>query len=286
MDEPKVDFVLNVFRRPESIASQIEAIRSQTFAPNEIFIWENGEARVPEHLADQVTVVRANRNLGVWSRFTLALNSKADFICMLDDDTIPGPKWIQNCLSSMSLEEGLYGTRGLIFDSKFSYSLNSDVGLHKPNNSIQRVDIVGHAWFFRRQWLGEYWSEYKNAFPEDLAGEDIHFSYALQKHLGLPTLVPPHPADDLEMWGSQPETAKSLGGSDVAISKGAKSMDKFERALRHYRSKGFRVLSELPGVTVPKRHNLFVYLVVGRNSSSLHRLAKVIRRFRKGTSNR
>ena len=30
----------------------------------------------------------------------------------------------------------------------------------------------------------------------------MHFSYVLQKHYGLKTYVPPHPADDVEMWGS------------------------------------------------------------------------------------
>ena len=30
----------------------------------------------------------------------------------------------------------------------------------------------------------------------------MHFSYMLQKYKNLPTFVPPHPKDDMEMWGS------------------------------------------------------------------------------------
>ena len=33
-------------------------------------------------------------------------------------------------------------------------------------------------------------------------GEDMHFSYMLQKYAGIKTFVPPHPISDKELWGS------------------------------------------------------------------------------------
>lgn len=281
MRDYTVDFVLNVFKRPEAFDVQLQAVLDQTIKPDKIFVWENGEFSIPDDLAEKVIRVRSNKNLGVWSRFALALNSKADFVCVLDDDTIPGKKWIENCLRSMTEIEGLYGARGLRFESKYSYSLYSEYGVHNPNCEIEKVDIVGHAWFFRREWLGTFWGEYGNAFDEELAGEDMHFSFSIQKLLDLPTLVPPHPLNQPEMWGSQAETAKKYGTSKVAISKGPKAMDKFERALRHYRSKGFRVIAESDDNVERGQRSTLTYLLVGRFSSSIHRASKALRKFKK-----
>jgi hypothetical protein len=60
---------------------------------------------------------------------------------------------------------------------------------------------VGHSWFFKKEWLSDYWRELPDP-KYDICGEDMHFSYMLQKYKNLPTFVPPHPKDDMEMWGS------------------------------------------------------------------------------------
>ena len=240
----KVTVVLNVFKRSGNFATQLEALRSQTVPPFEILVWENGEETVIDLCSREVTVARANRNLGVWSRFAFALNATGDYILILDDDTVPGRKWIENCLSAIKSHPGLLGTRGLRFSSKYSYAGYSEVGLYSPNRAVELVDIVGHAWFFKRETLGAFWAEYSNRFPGSLSGEDIHFSFAVQKVLGLNTFVPPHPPDDTEMWGSNPDLAKTFGTDSVAISMGKDSLEKFEKAFSHYISKGFRLMIE------------------------------------------
>lgn len=238
---PKVSIVLNVYKRAEHFEMQIESLLKQSITPFEILVWENGNERVPDKYRDKVTIARAETNFGVWARFAYALNAKGDYILVLDDDTVPGRRWIENCLNTMLLSPGLLGTRGLLFATRHSYAGYSEVGVYAPNTTIQRVDIVGHAWFFKREWLGVFWGEYANRFPEDLSGEDIHFSYALQKVMGLNTFVPPHPLDDQEFWGSKPSVARTLGTDGAAISSSSGALGKFERALRHYVSLGFQV---------------------------------------------
>lgn len=234
--------VLNVFKRSANFSMQVAALRAQTIPPIEILVWENGEDTVVNQCSEEMVVARANRNFGVWSRFAFALNASGDYILVLDDDTIPGKKWIENCLTTMKTHPGLLGTRGLRFSSKYSYAGYSEVGLHSPNQKIERADIVGHAWFFRRELLAAFWAEYANRFPGGLSGEDIHFSYAIQKVLGLNTFVPPHPTNDFEMWGSKPDLAKDLGSDKVAISAAKGSLEKFEKAYSHYVSLGFRIM--------------------------------------------
>lgn len=197
-----ITVILNGFKRPQFLKEQIEAVKNQTVKPTEIMLWQNNsEGFDLEDTKNLVTAV-SNQNLGVWARFAFALNAKTEYICIFDDDTIPGSKWFENCLETMKTHEGLLGTIGLIYNSPRGYHGNIRIGWDNPNINVTKVDIVGHAWFFKREWLSTFWRELP---PIGLitAGEDMHFSYTLQKYLGLGTYVPPHPPDDVEMWGSK-----------------------------------------------------------------------------------
>ena len=236
-------------------------------------VWENGEDKLPLHLMNGITVARSTKNFGVWARFAYALNSESEFICIFDDDTIPGSKWIENCLNTMQATPGLLGTRGIIFENGMSYSMHSDVGVHSPNENTEEVDIVGHSWFFKKIWLENFWSEYSNKFPNNLAGEDIHFSYVIQKHLGLPTLVPKHPKNQPEFWGSLPKFAKELGQDKNSISTDPKSLVKFEKALQHYRKLGFVTKSEKSNKN--SRYPTVIYWLIQKFPRTLHKIIKL-----------
>ena len=41
-------------------------------------------------------------------------------------------------------------------------------------------------------------------------GEDMFFSYVAQKH-GIDTFVPPHPENNIEMWGNDPKKDNKWG---------------------------------------------------------------------------
>lgn len=273
----EVSVVLNVFRRSRHFPAQLKAVREQSVSPREILVWENGEEGIPESLRQYVTVARASRNFGVWSRFAYALNATSEFICVIDDDTVPGKDWLKNCLSTFAQTPGLLGTRGLTFESANNYSINRESGVYAANEWTTQVDIVGHSWFFRREWLAAYWAEYATKFDNPLAGEDIHFSYAIQKHLSLPTLVPPHRISNPEEWGSDPRFAREIGEEAVAISKGAKAMQVFENALQHYRKLGFKTMmekegsQELPNSRYPK----LVYWFASKFPMLSHRLGAI-----------
>lgn len=239
----RIAAILNVYKRPESLQEQLEAVQSQTVKPSEIFIWQNGnEFDIPQNVYRHATVIRSSSNLGVWARFAFALNADAEYICVFDDDTIPGSMWFENCLSTMEKTPGLLGARGLRFKSPSSYRWHEEFGWNSPNEQTEIVDIVGHSWFFKREWLASFWQELGNSQKHPRAGEDIHFSYAIQKHLGLSTYVPPHPAGQEKLWGSTPQRAIELGGSDVAISGTLKSRKAFQENFNRYIEQGFRLV--------------------------------------------
>lgn len=240
-DDVEITVVLNVFKRANHLEKQLLAIENQTIKPKKIFVWKNGDfSEIQEHLKDRFTLVECSENLGVWARFALALNARTDYICLFDDDTIPGERWFENCINTIKTHDGLLGTVGLRFIRGNSYKSVEHYGWVNQNEETVEVDIVGHSWFFRREHLAYYWSEMP---PKDFlinAGEDIHFSYMLQK-FGIKTYVPPHPKNDLSLWGSLPESGTTIGTDDNAISKQSGANDKFNIVYNYYRKNGLEI---------------------------------------------
>jgi FkbM family methyltransferase len=211
----EITAVLNVYKRPHVLAEQVAAIRAQTVKPKAIFIWNNGnkEVDLSVYKADPLfRVFDSDRNFGVWSRFIAASMAPTEHICVFDDDTIPGPRWFENCATQMKRREALYGTIGVVFKYPNTYyDVEKRYGWDGPRDEAIPVDIVGHAWFFKRSWFKYYFAEEPQVHSRSRNGEDIHFSHMLQKYANIPTYVPPHPPACRDLWGSMPKTAFGYG---------------------------------------------------------------------------
>ena len=237
----KVSVIINCFKRPHSLKTQYDAILNQTIKPEEIFIWKNhpGDDTHFDFSNINAAISLNNANYGVWARFAHALNTTSDYICVFDDDTIPGENWFKNCINCIENENnGLYGTIGVNFND-LDYKSYVRHGWDNPNEKTEQVDIVGHSWFFHRDLLSAFWRETQPPLSR-ICGEDMHFSYAIQKYMNLNTYVPPHPKDDQSMWGSQPTTAYQYGVDNNAISINH-HQEAFGASLKHYYNKGFKL---------------------------------------------
>jgi glycosyltransferase involved in cell wall biosynthesis len=237
-----VSVILNCFRRPETLSLQIDAIKKQSIQPKELLIWVNGSDKIRDfdyNLLNSYGCAVSNINFGVWSRFAYALNATGDYICVFDDDTIPGGLWLENCLTEINKQEGLYGAIGVIFRD-LHYLRYERFGWANPNDETKLVDIVGHSWFFPRHYLSAFWQEI-GPLLSSVCGEDMHLSYSIQKYLKAATFVPPHPVDNMSMWGSNPETANKFGIDSNAVSAHFHASH-FGQNLKAYYEKGFKLL--------------------------------------------
>ena len=232
--------ILNLYKRPHVLKQQYEALMNQTVPPNEILIWRNKGSDLSEfdsEILSKCKFANSNENWGVWSRYAYALNSRSSYVAIFDDDTIPAPKWFENCLKLQEEEKCILGSIGLRFYD-LSYYNYERFGWANPNDNKVEVDIVGHSSFFPRECLGCFWCEAQ--VPDHLlSGEDIHLSYAAQKYFKMKTYAAPHPVSDTSIWGSLPKEAIKYGVENHAISVNYHNSH-FGKNLQNYYERGFK----------------------------------------------
>lgn len=239
-----ITVILNLYKRPQNLQKQIEAFRNQTIEPKEIWIWQNYDDanNVPvDYLVDNldypyVKFITSNHNWGIYGRFTMAQMVQTEFICINDDDTIPGSKWLETCLESYSTHPGLQGGIGVVLTSD-DYKNHYRIGWAEPRSMTEEVDLVGHSWFFPKIYLKYMWMEE----PFTWRMEDAHFSYCLQKYGNIKTYVPPQDTKEK----SSSILGYELGIDEVAMSNPVNHNQFYSErssALRHYFHLGWKPL--------------------------------------------
>lgn len=243
-----ITVVLNIHKRLHVLGDQLTAIYAQSVKPAHIYILNNGNHEVDMKLLSKFPNVRTidmNENTGVWPRFLMGIMTDSEYVAVFDDDTIPGTRWFENCLRQMAIKPALLGTIGVIFrGGTEKYEIAQRWGWDGGCEEAKLVDMAGHAWFFRKEWLCYFTREPLPIKEMHTSGEDIHFSYVMQKYSNIPTMVPPHPLNDRSLWGSMPETAWLYGTDSNAISHQHDASEQFNRAYKHYRNAGFRIIND------------------------------------------
>jgi hypothetical protein len=214
-EKESITVILNCYRRPHNLKMQVDAIRAQSIKPVQIWLWinhhEDNEGFDPTTLGVD-RVFKNDFNWKFYGRFAAALLADTEYVALYDDDTIPGRRWHENCLETMKTNEGIMGSAGIILKS--SQYLNHDrCGWPTQNREATEVDLVGHSWFFKREWLRYLWQEKPVTWDN---GEDIQFGFMAKIHGGIPTYCPPHPPEDKDLHGSV--LGNELGIDDKATS--------------------------------------------------------------------
>jgi hypothetical protein len=250
-----ITVVLNGYKR-SNLKEQVNAIKNQSVPVKEIFYWQNtvDTFEYDEDTYNTLNSALSNYNYGVWARFAFALNAKSDYICVLDDDTIPGSRWLENNLNTYETHPGLLGGIGLRFknenyeldtlsDGKYTrFGWDSNPMCAGNNDEPVEVDIVGHSWFFSRDLLSVFWRELPEEYWTMLCGEDIHFSHMIQKYTNLKTYVPPHPKDDKTLWSSL--KAVEYGGDHYATANITVGTGEMKKYLSHCVKNGFTLFNQ------------------------------------------
>lgn len=245
-----IDVVLTAYKKIDVLQRQIDAIRRQTYRINKMYLFKDGidsyyEIVLKDSILNQFDgVENSTHNVGVWGRFEYAYNiCEAAMVCVFDDDTIPGDKWIENCVVNYSNCPGIYGTNGVIAKTAESYPYDMfNVGWHNPNIDTVKVDFVGHSWFLKREWI-KYMLDIHSVINYKYVGEDMALSYACQKN-DIYTYVPPHPYNDVQLWGSKPDSGKIYGTQGGALSLNPAHLESMNNAAVSIKKLGWSLLLE------------------------------------------
>ena len=250
MSSSDISVILTLYKRPENLKIQLEAIKNQSLKPCEILLYQDGTGdtiKIPDEIKNEFNLIEISpENKGVWERFRFAMNNaKSDYVCIFDDDTIPGKDWLQNCYSNMINQEGVYGTIGILCKKPENYPKSDFIRLGWATEIKNRkeVDFVGHSWFLKREWIScmfedtEKYQTYRNA------GEDMCLSTTLRNRRGIKTFVPPHPTRHHDIWGSLPEYAVLLGNNKVAISHESDNKDVRQNFINELIEDGYTFLA-------------------------------------------
>ena len=196
-----ITVILNSYKRAQYLPEQIKAIKEQSVPVEEIMVWSNKPEEGQQYNLDNLGVkaAYANHNFKFHARFAFGLLANTEYVAFFDDDTIPGPKWFESCLNVIKNENLILGSTGVLY-LEDKYAPHKKFGHNAENNEkLEYVDLVGHSWFMKRSTLQYLWYEDPISWEN---GEDIQLSGFAYKHGGIRTAVPPHPADNKDIWGS------------------------------------------------------------------------------------
>tara|TARA_B000000557_G_C20794655_1_gene452658 strand:+ start:801 stop:1544 length:744 start_codon:yes stop_codon:yes gene_type:complete len=206
MKKDSVSVILTVYKR-NNILKQLNSIKTQSIKPKNITIYQNeNHFNVKEIIKNfdtdiPINIITSENNLKFHARFCIALLEKSEFICIFDDDTIPGKNWLLNCINTHKKYNCIVGANGrIVKDDYKNYNVQRlyNVGDGKEVAKDTKVDFVGHSWFFKKEWLFNMWSEDPLTWEN---GEDIHFAALNKIKANIDCYVPKMTIEDKSYWG-------------------------------------------------------------------------------------
>ncbi|HCT51116.1 MAG TPA: hypothetical protein DF712_01530 [Balneola sp.] len=186
-----INVILTVWKR-NNLEDQLRAIYDQTADISDVYVYQNESHIDITYLRDKYNfkhVHSKDMNFKFHGRFTLPLLFTSKYTAIFDDDTIPNPKWLEHCIKVSDERNCIVGGNGR------NYSGRGDRDCCGGNEDVA-VDIVGHCWFFKTEWIHYMWRESAPTFDN---GEDIHFCASCKIHGNIDSYYPS--GLDPETWG-------------------------------------------------------------------------------------
>lgn len=191
--------ILNQWRRPY-LEMQLQHIYAQTtfgreFDEHNVYVYQNESHVDIEPLRARYKFQHVHckdNNFKYFGRFTLPLILDTEYVTVIDDDTMPGPRWFQNCLEHMVGENCVLIPEGRIITKLQPFE---DIGVmcQDARAEKQRVDFGMKGWFFRRDLIKTFWQYTPHMLD---TGEDIHLCAVARLYAGLKTYIPKCPTID------------------------------------------------------------------------------------------
>lgn len=196
-----VTVILNVWKR-NYLEEQLESLLEQTVRPSLIWIIQyEGHFDVKNIIqkfrgAIAIEHFDCSPNLKYFGRFAIANFVRTRYVWVVDDDIIPGKKWIEYSIQLIEEFNCLVSCAGRIipqenFRPEENFNLDNFIGdcSGEPRYYSSKhvlVDFGIQSYFFRTDWLKYFWELYPVSFE---TGEDMHLGACLKLN-GIASIVP------------------------------------------------------------------------------------------------
>lgn len=235
-----VTVVLTTYRRYEILPMQLEALSRSTYEIKRVMIWNNGAVPVDFRRLG-VDGVNASRNWGFFCRFALAQLADTEFVAIIDDDALPGPRWFEACAAHLASEDAILGSCGDIIDGERvgwdSWQAKCPASL---NHKTTEVDHIGMSWFLRPSTLSVMFREQPATWG---IAEGVHLSWMARKYLNVRSYVTGYPNEDRAAWATDPNYSQYWNCRSAASQDDPKKFEAdMTAAIDHYIRSGWRTL--------------------------------------------
>jgi len=202
----EVTVILTVWKR-NNLQKQLNYILNQTKTPSQILVYQNESHLIVDIPLDvkkkyNISLIQSQDiNFKFHGRFVLPLLVDTEYTAIFDDDTMPGPRWLENCLETSKRNNCIVGANGRTLKPDFEELTAATTYGFGDGASVEEeleVDFVGHCWFFKTEWCKNLWIDRPLSWDN---GEDIHFAAACQIYNQIRCFVPKMPAQDKSVWG-------------------------------------------------------------------------------------
>lgn len=207
-DVPEVDLsiVLAYWGRANLVATQIRMLRAQSVRPLGMLLWHNAndKGKFPaqvQGLIDAEPSSSPTIDMGPWIRWAVASQCNTEYVLVIDDDCLPGPRWIELAMERLAkaAEFDVIAAAGAIYNSdRFD-----DFGVVGPEAGAQlaeetEVDIGRGAWLMRSD-VARIIASRRRLGDVEVLSTAHHVASIVQELGGLTIVLPYGPSKD--GWG-------------------------------------------------------------------------------------
>lgn len=200
-----VTAVITIWKR-DYLEEQIQSLINQTYPIQEIWLYQyeqhlNIKPYLEKYSQYSIKYFYSDLNFKFFGRYSLIKFVKTEYTFMLDDDVIPGNRWIENAIRASLAHNAIVGVTGRIISpnaltepssSQLKKNLMvADADLKRSQIPFcpqdTEVDHLCNCYFFKTIWLDYFWGIKPFTWEN---GDDIHLSASCQILGGIKTVVP------------------------------------------------------------------------------------------------
>ncbi len=197
--------IVCLWKRKDYIVKQISAISNQSIRPVEIICLINENHFASEELAylrnKGCKVIKSDVN-SLYTRWAISYICKGRYVCIFDDDTIPGTSYIENAIRCCAGYKCLVGAAGRIYDPLGMEGLYKIVAPTKHNDNFISCaeedvfcDWVCNSYLFDRAWVPSIIDEM--ALMESFSThDDMQAALSAFRSMNIGCVVPYQPNDN------------------------------------------------------------------------------------------